>query len=134
MAMSYSLGTAVALRETMLARITAGAADPTLAIYTAANTLLATVVIDPVASGIDPVTADLTLVIATQEDASPASGTAAYGVILNGDGDPEARAPCQAGSTPVAGTIVINSLTLIEGAPFEVRSCIFPGGTLIEEA
>ncbi|NCC23018.1 MAG: hypothetical protein EOM26_11260 [Alphaproteobacteria bacterium] len=133
MATAYSLAAAIAIRETLLSQIVAGAGDPSIAIYSAADVLLASMTIDSSASAVDAETAVLTLVIDAQEDSAPATGTASYGRVLDGDGDPVVQLPCAAGSTIVPGAIVINTLSLIEGAPFEVRSAAFPGGLLIED-
>ena len=133
MATSYSLAAAVAIRETLRGQIIAGDSDPSIAIYDADDVLLATVTIDPDTSVVDPVTADLSLLIAEQEDSAPASGTASYGQVIDGDGDPVVQLPCAAGSVAVPGYLVVNSLSVAQSAPFEIRSAIFPGGSLIEE-
>ena len=133
MATAYSLAAAVAIREALRAQIIAGAADPSIVIYDAAGVVLASVTIDPETSVVDPVTADLSLVISAQEDSAPASGTASYGRVLDGDGDPVVQLPCVAGSVAVPGYLVVNSLTVVESAPFEILTAVFPGGTLIEE-
>ena len=133
MASSYSLAAAVAIRETLRGQIIAGAADPSIAIYDSADVLLATVTIDPDTSVVDPVTADLSLLVAEQEDSAPASGAASYGRVLDGDGDPVVQLPCAAGSVAVAGYLIINSLSVVASAPVEILSAVFPGGPLIEE-
>lgn len=98
---------------------TAGAGSVT--IHASDDTLLATVPLDDPAGDIDANgVADLTPT-ARDEDAA-ASGTASYASIRDGDGTVHRSMPCEAGSDPVAGKCVLNTITIVAGGPVEINS------------
>jgi hypothetical protein len=131
MATSYSLNAWIAGYTALLGEITGGAGDATVSIFDDDDVLLAEATIDATASEVSATTGDITIEIDTQEDSAPAGGTASYAQIINGDAEPTIQVPCQAGSSPVAGYCVLNTLTIVSGAPVEILSVTIPAGTIL---
>ena len=131
MAYAYSADLWIAAHTAVLGVINGGASDPTVKIRDADDVLLATIVLDEATSAVSGTTGDLTLEILTQEDSAPASGTASYAEICDGDGAVHATLDCQAGTSPVPGYIVINTLSIVSGAPVEMLSATIPAGYTI---
>lgn len=57
-----------------------------------------------------------------RDDSAAAGGTAAYAELCDGAGAVHLTIPCQEGDTPVAGKVVLQSLTIVAGAPIELVS------------
>ena len=131
MAYAYSADLWVAAHTAAFGVIVAGASDPTIKIRDADDVLLATIVLDPDLSDCSATTGDITFVVDTQEDSAPASGDASYAEICDGDGTVQATMDCQAGSSPVAGYCVINTLTIVAGGPVDVISATIPAGSTL---
>ena len=89
---------------------------------------LAEFVIDDVTSAVNGTTGEITITIATQEDAALAGGTAAYIDFCDGAGAVHCRMSCQQGTEAVAGKCVMNTLSIISGAPVDILSCSIPPG------
>lgn len=131
MAYAYSAEIWVAAHTAAFAVMTGGAADPSIKLRDGSDVLLGTIVLDAGASTCSGTTGDITFVVVTQEDAAPASGTASYAEICDGDGVVQATLDCVQGSSPVAGACVLNTLAVVEGAPVNVISATIPAGYTI---
>lgn len=131
MAYAYSAALWVAAQGAALAVIEGGASAPTIKIRDSGDVLLATAVIDESGSTCSGTTGDITFAIATQEASADASGTAAYAQICDGDGTVHAEMDCAQGASPVAGACVMNTLTIVAGAPVDVLSATIPAGFTI---
>ena len=131
MATAYSLALMTAGYTAALNVITGGSGASTVSIFDADDVLLAEATIDDSASAVSETTGDITIAILAQEDAAPESGTASYAQIIDGDGDPHVQVDCQAGTTPIAGYCVLNTLSIVAGAPVEVLSVSIPAGTIL---
>ena len=132
MATAYSLDAWIAGYTALLGEINDGAGAPTVSIFDDEDTLLAEATINDATSAVSETTGDLTLEILAQEDAAPASGTASYAQIRKGDATPVIQVPCQAGTVAVSGYCVLNTLSIVAGAPVEVLSVSIPAGTIRE--
>ena len=128
MADGYSPAAWIAAHTALLTLIEDGASDSKIKLYDGSNVLLGEFVIDDATSDVSGVTGDITIEIATQEDAAIAGGTASYITICDGDGDVVYKMSCQQGTEAVAGKCVMNSLTIIAGAPVDILSCTIPAG------
>ena len=96
MADGYSVAAWVAAHTALLAEMLDDTtAEPTLKLYDAGPVQLAEFVIDDAGSSVAAGTGDITILIATQEDAALASSTAAYLDFCDGDGDVHYRLSCQ---------------------------------------
>ncbi len=131
MAHAYSADLWIAAHGAALAVIEGGASDPTIKIRDSGDVLLATAVLDETGSTCSGTTGDITFAILTQEDAAPASGTASYAEICDGDGAVHATMDCVQGSSPVAGACVMNTLAIVSGAPVDILSATIPAGYTI---
>ena len=130
MADGYSPAAWIAAHTALLTLIEAGASDSKIKLYDGSNVLLGEFVIDDATSDVSGVTGDITIEIATQEDAAIAGGTASYITICDGDGDVVYKMSCQQGTEAVAGKCVMNSLTIIQGAPIDILICEIPAGAV----
>ena len=132
MAYAYSTALWTAAHTAALAKILAGAGTPKIRIRDSGDVLLAEAIIDTNAANSKVETSGaITLAIATQEDAAPATGTASYAQILDADGTVHAEMDCQQGSSPVSGYCVMNTLSVVQGAPVEVLSVSIAVGSVI---
>lgn len=57
-----------------------------------------------------------------RDDGAAAGGLAAYAELCDGAGAVHLALPCQAGTEPVAGKVVLQTLTIVVGAPIELVS------------
>lgn len=130
MADGYSPAAWIAAHTALLTLIEAGASDSKIKLYDGSNVLLGEFVIDDATSDVSGVTGDITIEIATQEDAAIASGTASYITICDGDGTVVYKMSCQQGTEAVAGKCVMNPLNIIQGAPIDILSCEIPAGAV----
>ena len=130
MADGYSPAAWIAAHTALLTLIEDGASDSKIKLYDGSNVLLGEFVIDDATSDVSGVTGDITIEIATQEDAAIASGTASYITICDGDGDVVYKMSCQQGTEAVAGKCVMNPLKIIQGAPIDILSCEIPAGAV----
>ena len=129
MADGYSAAAWVAAHTALLTLIEDGASDSKIKLYDGDDVLLGEFVIDDATSDVSGTTGDITIAISTQEDAAIAGGTASYITICDGDGDVVYKMSCQQGTEAVAGKCVMNSLTIIQGAPIDILSCEIPAGS-----
>lgn len=128
--MAYSLAAWVASHQSFLDLIKAETGAPTVKIKSSAGVTLAEVVINEATAAVNGSTAVLTLPILTQEDAS-VGGTASYAQICDGAGAPHHEVPCLQGLSAVPGSLVINTLALIDGQAFEVLSLVINPGDIL---
>ena len=130
MATAYSLQAWIDANTSLLDLIKAETGTPTIKIKSAADVTLAEVTIDEATSAVNGTTGVLTLEIDAQEDSTTA-GTASYAQVCDGAGDPHIEIPCQAGSSPVSGYCVVNTLTILAGQTFDVLSASIGVGDVI---
>lgn len=114
----------VAAHTALLALFDGGAANAYVGIFDAADTLLARIDLDVPAGTVNGTTGALTLSPDGREDSAPASGTASYATIFDGDATAYRSLPCQAGSFAVSGACVLNTLSIIAGGPVELISAV----------
>lgn len=118
---TYSVAALVAAHTSFRDLIDSGSGPGKIRIRSAADALLAEVVLDDPCGTINGTTGQLTFAFDAQEDAATA-GTAAYGEFCDSDGDVHLALPCEAGTTAVSGKLVLNTLTLVGGGPVEIVS------------
>lgn len=129
MADGYSAAAWIAAHTALLTLIEDGASDSKIKLYDGSDVLLGEFVIDDATSDVSGTTGDITIAISTQEDAAIAGGTASYLDICDGDGAVVYRMSCQQGTEAVSGKCVMNSLTIVQGAPVDIISATIPAGT-----
>jgi hypothetical protein len=119
---TYSAAALVAAHTSFRDLIDSGSGAGFVRIRDSADVLLAEVpLVDPCGT-VNGTTGRLTFDIAGRDESADASGTAAYGEICDSDGDVHLALPTQAGSAPVNGQLVLNSLTIVAGGPVEILS------------
>lgn len=125
MAHSYSVAALVAAHTAIRDLLDSDASLPgKLDIYDDSVTpvLLGTITLTDPCGSINGTTGQLTLAQGAREESAPAGGTAAFGVFKAGDGSEVLTLDCQAGTEPVSGALVLNTLTIVLGGPIELVS------------
>lgn len=118
---TYSAAAKVAAHNALVALIDTGSGNGTIKIRTAADALLATVPLADPCGTVNGTTGQITLNMGSTPNAS-ATGTAAYAEICDVAGAVVLALPAQAGTSPVAGKIVLNTLSLVSGTPVDILS------------
>lgn len=119
---TWSPAAKIAAHEALLALLDAHATESaSITIHDVDDVLLATIPLDKPSGAVNQSTGKFTLADAGREEDATA-GAASYATLRDGAGDPHISLPCQAGTTPVAGKCVLNTLTIVAGAPVELVS------------
>lgn len=118
---TYSAAAKIAAHNALVTLIDTGSGNGTIKIRTSADALLATVNLDDPCGTVNGTTGQITLAIDNTPNAS-ATGTAAYAEICDVAGAVVLSLPAEAGSSPVSGKIVLNTLALVSGTPVEILS------------
>lgn len=121
-AYTYSAAALVAAHTAFRDLLDAKTGNATIKIRDASDVLLATITLADPCGTVNGTTGQLTLDIYAREEAADAGGEAAYGEICDGAGAVHLALPTQQGSAAVSGKLVMNTLTVVEGAPVEVLS------------
>ena len=108
----------------LLGHIDGGSGNGTITIHRADDTLLATIPLDRPGGAVDGTTGALTLTPDGREDDAPAAGDADYATIRDSSGVALRSLPCVAGSTPVSGSCVLNTLEIELGGRVELVSAV----------
>ena len=119
---TYSVAALVDAHAAFLALLDSGSAG-LCRIRSSADVLLAEITLDDPAGTVNGATGQLTITFDGRDESANASGTAAYGELCASDGTVHLAIPAQAGSTPVAGKLVLNTLTIVAGLPVEILTC-----------
>jgi hypothetical protein len=88
----------------------------------AAGVLLGTITLADPSGTVNGTTGQLTFATTTRDESADAAGTIAYVEICDGGGDVHLALPAQAGSAPVSGKAVFNTLTVVVAGPLEITS------------
>lgn len=118
---TYSAAAKIAAHTSFRDLIDSGSGAGTIKIRSSADVLLATITLTDPCGTVNGTTGQLTLTAASTPNAA-ATGTAAYGELCNSTGTVYLALDTQAGSSPVAGKLVINTLSLVAGTPVELMS------------
>lgn len=118
---TYSVAALVAAHTAFLNLIDGGSGPGKIRVRSAADVLLAEVILTDPCGTVNGTTGQLTFTFATQEDAVT-SGVAAYGEFVDSANVVHLALPCEAGTSAVSGKLVLNTLTLIGGSPLQVVS------------
>ena len=118
---SYSVEAIEDAHTALVALIDAGTGPGNIYIYDDADTLLGTIPLDDPCGTVSGVTGQLTFAIDGDETDATA-GTAEYATICDSDDNVHITMPVAEGSSAVSGYLVINSLTILDGATITVVS------------
>lgn len=119
---TYSAAALVAAHTALRDVIDSGSGAGFVRIRTSADVLLAQVPLSDPCGSVNGTTGQLTLSIAGVDSGADATGTAAYGEVCDSDGDVHLALPVQAGSSAVAGYLVLNTLSIVSGVPVAISS------------
>lgn len=120
---TYSVDALVDAHTAFLALLDADTGPGLCRIRDNADVLLAEITLDNPAGTVNGGTGQLTITFDGRDESANASGTAAYGELTDASGNVHLSIPTQAGSTPVAGKLVLNTLTIVAGLPVEILTC-----------
>lgn len=132
----YSIDAIEAAHLALLALIDAGATPGKVKAYTgsqpatvetaATGTLLGTVTLADPAGTVSGTTGALTIDVpgSTRDESADASGDIGYVRVTDGDDVGILDLPVQAGTSPVSGYAVFNTLTVVAGGPIELVSLV----------
>lgn len=122
---TFSAAAKVAAQTSLKDLIDAGSSGGKLKIRDASDVLLWTGTLADPCGSVNGTTGQLTITLPTSTVNASATGTAAYGEITDSADTVIWSAPTQAGSAPVSGKVVINTLSLVSGSPATVVSITF---------
>src|SRR5690606_1999445 len=111
-AAEFSVAARVAAHTALRDLIDAGSSAGYIAVRGDALQLLATIPLADPCGTVNGTTGQLTLSIAGSDTSADATGTAAYAEVCDSTGAAHLSLPAQAGTTWVAGKIVLNSLSI----------------------
>lgn len=117
---TYSAAALVAAHTSFRDLIDSGSGAGFVRIRDSADVLLAQCPLNDPCGTVNGTTGLLTLSFAGPDDSADATGTAAYGEVCNSDGTVHLSLPAQAGTSPVSGKLVLNSLSVAAGGALEV--------------
>ena len=121
---TYSAAALVAAHTSFRDLIDSGSGPGSIKIRDSADVLLAEIPLTDPCGTVNGTTGQLTITPSGRDESANASGTAAYGEFCNSDGTVYLSLPAQAGSSPVSGYLVINTLAIVAGGPVEVLSAV----------
>lgn len=121
---TYSAATLIGAHTFFRDLIDAGTGAGSIKIRDAADVLLAQIPLTDPCGTVNGTTGQLTITPSGRDESADASGTAAYGEFCDSDGVVHLSLPAQVGGVAVSGKIVINTLTIVAGAPVEVVSVL----------
>ena len=119
---TYSASALVAAHTSFRDLIDSGSGAGSIKIRGSSDVLLAQIPLTDPCGTVNGTTGQLTITPSGRDESADASGTAAYGEFCNSNGTVYLSLPAQAGGTAVSGKIVINTLSIIAGAPVELVS------------
>lgn len=120
-AATYSVAALVAAHTSFRNLIDAGSGPGKIRIRSASDVLLAEAILTDTCGTVNGTTGQLALTVATQEDAA-VGGIAAYGEICDSANVVHLALPAEAGTAPVPGKLVMNTLSLVTGGPVSIVS------------
>lgn len=119
---TYSAAALIAAHTSFRDLIDSGSAAGFVRVRDASDVLLAQIPLDDPCGSVNGTTGQLTFAFDGRDESANAGGTAAYAEFCDSDGDVHLALPAQAGSTAVAGKIVLNTLTIVAANPVEILS------------
>ena len=123
-AAEFSVAARVAAHTALRDLIDAGSSAGYIAVRGNALQLLATIPLADPCGTVNGTTGQLTLSIAGSDTSADATGTAAYAEVCDSTGAAHLSLPAQAGTTWVAGKIVLNSLSIVTGTEVSILSAV----------
>jgi hypothetical protein len=122
---TFSAAAKVAAQTSLLALIDAGSGAGKLRVRNSSDTLLWEAPFTNPAGTVNGTTGVLTITFPAGSVNGVANGTAAYGEVTDDANTVIWSAPAEAGSTAVAGKVVLNTLSVVSGTPITPVSLVF---------
>lgn len=121
---TYSAAALVAAHTSFRDLVDSGAGPGLIRVRSNLDVLLAEIELDDPCGVVNGTTGKLTLAISGPDLSANASGTAGYVEICDSLGTAYLSLPVQTGTVAVSGVAVLNSLTIVAGAPVNVVSAV----------
>ncbi len=119
---TYSAAALVAAHTAFKDLIDAGSGAGKIRIRDSSDVLLADVPLSDPCGSVNGTTGQLTFSISGPDTSANATGTAAYAEFADSDNTVHLSLPAQAGTTPVSGKLVLNTLSIVSGGPVYILS------------
>lgn len=123
-AAEFSVAARVAAHTALRDLIDAGASAGYIAVRGTALQLLATVPLSDPCGTVSGTTGQLTLSVAGPDAAADLTGAIAYAEVCDSAGTVHLALPAEAGTSPVVGKFVVNSLSVVAGTEVSVLSAV----------
>ena len=120
---TYEPAALVAAHESFRDLIDGGSGAGFVRLKTAGGTTLAQVPLNDPCGTVNGTTGQLTFSFSGLSPGATA-GAVSFGEFCDSDGTPYLSLPADTGTSAVVGKIIINSLTLVSGAPVEILSAV----------
>lgn len=117
---TYSAAALIAAHTSFRDLIDSGSGAGFVRIRDSGDVLLAQVPLSDPCGTVSGTTGQLTFSVVGPDTAADATGTAAYGEVCDSDGDVHLSLPSQVGTSAAAGKIVLNTLSIVSGAPVTI--------------
>lgn len=121
-AATYSAAALVAAHTAFRDLIDSGSGAGLIRVRDSADVLLAEITLADPCGSINETTGQLTLTMPQSDSSANATGAADYGEICTSAGVAHLVLPAQAGTSPVSGKLVLNTLTITAGQPVSILS------------
>lgn len=123
MSATYSVAAKVAAHQAFADLLEAGGGDAYINIRDAGDVLLAVIPLNTVVGTVDGGTGVLTFDVTGASDSSADNtGTASYAEFCDFAAAVHLTLTCSAGTTPVSGEFVMNTLSVVAGGPVQLVS------------
>ncbi len=122
---TFSAAAKVAAQNSLLALIDAGSGAGKLRIRSSADVLLWEAPFTDPAGTVNGTTGILTITFPAGSPNAVATGTAAYGEVVDSSNTVIWSAPAESGSVALAGKVVLNTVSVVSGSPITPVSLVF---------
>jgi hypothetical protein len=131
MSTQFSAVLATDIATAILDRLDTDGAGSIIRFVNSGNTTLAEVPLDFPCGAVNPTTGALTFDIDGRDESANASGTAAFGLIVDANGTVHLKAQVRQGTAAQSGFFTMASTYIQIGQPVEVASLTYTPGPLI---
>lgn len=122
---TYAVAIKAAANQAVVTRLDQGAGPATIKFRSALDLLLGAATLADPCGVVDGDDGALDLIVAAQPT-GVATDVIAYAEVCDGDGVPMVAVPAEAGTTSVAGRLVMESLDVQVGVPFSLLTARIP--------
>lgn len=119
---TYSVTAKIAAHESFKTLIDSGSSAGSIKIRSSTDVLLAQIMLNDPCGTVNGTTGQLVFSISGPDTSADATGTAAYAEFCDSNGTVHLAVPATTGTSPSAGFIVLNTVSIVAGGPVEILS------------